>query len=235
MKGFRLQVLGYSLCLLFLLSTVTCNLSTAQAAESSPSVEVKQKLEQLKQEIASKAAKLKLEISSKLTNKVYIGVIKSVSPTSITLATKVNTKIVTINQDTLFKDTKNIRKKINLSGLKEEDYIVALGDIDDTEVLTAKKIILLPQAAKEEKQKTILWGKIVSVSDKLIAIKDKQAKTISVTTSKIDVKFKSSDTVILTGFINKNGILDGSFLYVVEASPSGKFSEEATSSDRKKN
>ena len=68
----------------------------------------------------------------------------------------------------------------------------------------------------------ILWGRVVSLSDDLITIKDKQAKTVSATISKLNVKFKNNDIVILTGFMNKNGILEGTFLYVVEATPSGQ-------------
>lgn len=208
--------------LIFFVCTLILNtfpISHAYAEDSSPSADVKTKLEELKKEIASKAAKLKSEINKKLTDKAFVGVIKSKSATSITLAAKTGTKVVTINQDTVYQDTSNQKKK-TIDSLKEEDYIVALGDIDDTGVLTARKVIALPPAVKDAQPKAFFWGQIVSASGDVTTIKLKDSKTISIDTSKVDSPYKKDNTVIVTGNINKNGVLDSSFLYVLEGTAS---------------
>src|SRR3989344_8793153 len=86
--------------IILLLFTVTCTLSTVHAAESTPSADIKAQLEQLKIEIASKAAKLKDEINRKLKDRAYIGKLKTKSENSLTIASKSGPKIITINQDT---------------------------------------------------------------------------------------------------------------------------------------
>ena len=90
--------------------------TTVFAADSTPSADVQSKLKALQNEIASKAAKLKNEISKKLQNKAYIGVVKSKSSNTLTLATRSGTKVVNTNQDTIYEPVKK-------GGIKEEDNV----------------------------------------------------------------------------------------------------------------
>lgn len=187
---------------------------TIYAADSTPSADIKSKLEELKKQIASKAAALKKEIDQKLTNKAYVGKIKTKSQTTITLATKNGPKIVNMNQDTTFtSEVKN--KKYSQKLISEEDYIAALGDIDENQVLTAKYLILLPSTNSQPK--TYLWGQITSVSDKLVILKDRTLKNISISLSYKEVK--QNDFVILTGNFDKD-IFEAEFVYVI---PQGGF------------
>lgn len=216
-------ILNLTLILLinfYLLSAI----SNVSALESSPSADVKSKLETLKSEIASRAAKLKQEVSSKLQNKAYIGNIQSKSTTSITVAAKNGPKIVTINEDTIFESKNSKVKTYSLKNLSEQDYVAALGDVDDTKVLTAKKIILLP--LPNQQTKTISWGEILSVSDKLMTIKNKELKNMafsldSDTTLKKGEEeislsnLKTGEFVIASGFNTKNDIIQASFVYVL--------------------
>ncbi len=181
---------------------------TVTAAESSPSANIRIKLEELKKDIASKAAKLKNEVSRKLINKAYVGTVENKqnfsankTATEITLVTKTGAKIVTINQDTVSPKTLNLK-----------DYVAALGDIDDTGVLTAKKIILLPTTNYQ--LKTYFWGQIISISGKLITLKDKDAKNVAVSLNS-QSQFKLNDFVILTGIKNRNDIFEAGFIFVI--------------------
>lgn len=180
---------------------IVFSIQIAYAVESSPSADIKIKLEEFRKQAASKAAQLKESISKKLQNKAYIGNIKSKSSQSITLAAKTGPKMVSLNQDTA------LPKK-----LAEEDYIAALGDVDETEVLTAKKIILLPTPNSE--LKTYLWGQVISISDKLLTLKDKDFKNISATLPSSSA-VKLNDFVILTGNMNKNNIFKAEFVHVI--------------------
>lgn len=210
MRGYRFQVIGYSL-ILFLLFTVTYTLSTVQAVDSTPSAEIKAKLEELKKDIASKAAKLKKEVDRKLKDKAYAGKIKTISNASITIAAHSGPKIASINQDTVFES--NIKgKKYSQKLMRQEDFIVAMGDVDETAVLTAKKVILLPE--KEEMNKTPLWGQVIAISDKLTTVKDKNNKNIAVSLPSGST-VKLNEFLILTGKHNKNEIFTAEFVYVI--------------------
>lgn len=211
-KDFRLQVVGYSFILFVLLSTVHCNLFPTYAAGSTPSAEIKFKLEELKKEIASKAAKLKQEINRKLKDKAYVGLVKASSETSLTLAAQSGPKMVSINQDTVFESRIKSKQKFSQKSLSNEDYVAALGDIDETGVLTAKKIVLLP--TPNSKPKTSLWGQVISISDKLITLKDKNFKNTAATLL-ASSEVRLNDFVILTGSVDKNDIFDTEFEYVI--------------------
>lgn len=214
-KGHRLQALVYSL-IISLLLPVTCNLSPVYAADSTPSADIRAKLEELKKEIASKAAQIKQQINRKLNDKAYVGSVKSTSDTSITLAADSGPRIVSINQDTVFESEIKSKKKFSQATVSTEDYLAALGDTDETGVLTAKKIVLLKP---NDTPKTYLWGQIISISDKLITLRTNDFKNIAATLPTTD-EAKLNDFVILTGNKNKNDIFEAGFVYVI---PQGEF------------
>lgn len=226
MRGYRLQALVYSL-IFSLLLPVTYRLSPVYAAESSPSADIRAKLEELKKQIASKAAKLKQEVGNKLKDKAYVGKVKSKSTQALTLANLSGPKIVSINQDTVFESKLKSRKKFSQKTISEEDYIAALGDIDETGVLTAKKIILLPATALQPK--THFWGQIISISDKLITLKDREFKNIAAILPP-QATVKLNDFVILTGSYDKNDIFSAGFVFVIPQGVSLKPKKEATPS-----
>ena len=206
------------------------------ALDSTPSASVKEKLDALKLEIASKAAKLKTEVNKKLQNKAYTGIVKAKSTTSITLASKTGSRLVSVNQDTAYQDTNPKKKGVkspppSIQTIKEESNIAALGDVDDTGVLHARKVIILPPPA-DPKTKIYVWGQITSISD-LVTVKTKEDGNVPVSMENVNTKFKISDFVIVTGLKNKNDILEASSLYLIQktstpsatpkiATPSGK-------------
>lgn len=197
-------------CIIFITFIIFIN--PVYAADSTPSADIKAKLEELKKEIASKAAKLKDEVSQKLQNKAYVGLIKVKSQTGVTLATPKGPKIVSINQDTEFVSKLKAKKSFSPKTLTLEDFVAALGDIDEAGVLTAKKIVLLPPPVPP---KTALWGQIisVSVSEKLATLKNKDLKNIALSLPPSNLR--PNDFVILTGNFNKNQIFEAEFVYVI--------------------
>ena len=203
----KLLVISSLFVAFFLLPTTNSELITVRAADSTPSADIKLKLEQFRAEIASKAAKLKLEVNRKLQNRAYIGEVKQKSKNSLTIATLSGPKIVSIKQDTILPEKTTV----------EEDYTASLGDIDETGVLTAKKIILLPTPNSE--LKTYLWGQIISISDTLVTLKDKNLKSVAVSLPDF-AKVKNNDFVILTGNMGKNDIFKAEFVYII---PQGGF------------
>lgn len=224
----RQALLSLLLFLFLQLYAIPYTLYPIFAADSSPSADIKSKLEEFKKEINSKsasfAAQLKETISKKLKDKAYIGKVKAKSESSLTLAATSGPRIVSINQDTLFESKIKSRVKFSQKNIRDEDFIVALGDIDETAVLTAKKIILLP--ALNSQLKTHLWGQIIAISDKLLTVKGRDNKNTAVIPP-ADPKVKLNDFVILTGQLNeqsspldKNEIFEAEFVYII---PQGGF------------
>ncbi len=205
--------------IIIFITIITVILPPAEALDSTPSADIRAKLEDLKKEIASKAAQLKQLVDQKLKDKAYIGSLKTKSANALTLATKNGPRIVNINQDTEFESKVKGQGKFSQKTLTEEDYLAALGDVDETQVLTAKKIILMPQPKNGPlNDKTYLWGQILSISDKLVTLKDRNLKNISV--SAVSDKISVGEFVILTGTFGKNDIFDAQFTYVI---PQGGF------------
>ena len=193
-------------------ATSTPSASPAKSATAEASL--KTKLDELKKEIASKAAILKKDVDKRLVNKAYIGKIKTKSNATITLATKLGPRIVNLNQDTVFESSVK-GKKFTQKLMAQEDFVATLGDIDETDVLTAKKVVLLPPSP--EATKSALWGKVASVSDKLTTIADRAGKTISVSLPDIRA-VKLNDFVILSGRVNKDSIFEADFVYIIPQS-----------------
>ncbi len=196
-------------------------INQVSAAESSPSADIKSKLEQLKEQIASRAAQIKQEISTQLQNKAYVGSVKTISENSLTLASLTGPKIVNINQDTVY-ENETSKAKYAFKNVEAEDYVAALGDVDETGVLTAKKIILMP---KDTTQKRIIWGQITTLGNNLV-IKAKDSKNTKILlqdetsfqkgNEEITIDdVKLNDFVIIVNSENTQGVLTANFIYVI--------------------
>ncbi len=218
MKRLKIKDLRFKILLLLFVLFVNHKslfINPVFAVDSTPSADIKSKLEELKKDIASKAAKLKQEVNRKLKDRAYIGKVKSVSESSFTLAAHSGPKIVSINQDSEYESQVKSKKKFSQKTIAEEDFVAALGDVDETGVLTAKKIILLPTTNYQ--LPTHLWGKVIAISDELITIKNKDNKNIAVS---LPSTVKLNDFLILTGNLNKNEIFEAEFVYII---PQGGF------------
>lgn len=181
------------------------------AADSSPSADIASKLKEFQKEAASKATQLKELISKKMQNKAFVGTLQSLSGNTLTLSAKSGPKIVSLNDDTIYQNNLKTKQKFSLINLESGDYITALGDVDETGVLTAKKVVLL-KALPE--RKSFFWGQIASVSGKLTTVKDKNFNSSTV---KLPDSFKPklNTYVILTGNLEKNSIFEASFAYMI--------------------
>lgn len=209
----KVKLTGLLIVTLLSLYSTPYLISPVHAADATPSADIKAKLEELKKEIASKAAQLKKTVDRKLKDKAYVGTVKTSSETSLTLAANSGPKMVSINQDTVFENKLKAKQKLSQKTITEGDYIAALGDIDETGVLIAKKIIVLP-APDNENPKKIFWGQIIAISDKLATLKDRSLKSIAISLP-TSSEAKLNDFVILTGNVEKNDIVDSGFVYVI--------------------
>lgn len=136
-------------------------------SESSPSGSVLEKLNQLKSEIASKAAEIKAEIGRKIENRAWNGSVISKSESEMVINNGVEDRRIRINEYTLY-TTGKIRDKGALKDLVVGDFIVAIGDVDDKQVLIAKKIL---RVKKVVINKSVIWGQILNSANGLISLR----------------------------------------------------------------
>lgn len=200
-------------------STMNYKLQTAYAANSTPSADVSNKLKALQAEIASQASKIKQEIGKKLQNKVFAGFIKTKSNTSLTLATLTGIRMVNINEYTDYQG----KIKTSLKNLAQDDYVIALGDIDESEVLTARRVIKTASPSAEIRE--VIFGQVVHTSDQTISIQDKDTQTLSIsvtddtnyTFGKSPSSFdniKLNNPIIVIGIPSVSGIIQARFIYI---------------------
>jgi len=102
-----------------------------------------------------------------------------------------------------------IKRSVNNIG---QVLTVNANELNALHLVTAKKIILLPTTNSQ--LKTYLWGQIISISDKLITLKDKDVKNVAVSLNS-QSQVKLNDFVILTGTKNGNDIFEAGFIFVI--------------------
>ncbi len=168
-----------------------CPMYPVYAQTASPSASLKDKIKALQTEIASRAAQLKQDVNKKLQNKVYVGVVQSKSPTSLVLVTRTGNKNITINEYTDYVGD----NKITAKTLAENDYVAALGDVDDNEVLIAKRIVRLPTTTNTERQ--VVAGTIMSFINPNVTLKTHSGQTLELTVDKsVSDKVKLNKAII---------------------------------------
>jgi len=189
--------------LLILLLSATYYLQPALAVDSSPSSDIQSKLKVLQEEIASRAANIKNEVSKKLQNKAYIGEIKSKDSISLTIGLKSETGNISLNEFTEYIiKSKTLVGDAGSKNLAVADSIVALGDVDDKGILTAKRII---KNSKPPIFKKVVHGILSSVATSSAVLKTIQNEEFTITfdkntdyqTGKSDGSFTDIKTNIL--------------------------------------
>ncbi len=148
------------------------------ADDASTSADTAQKLQDLQIEIASKAATIKNQVTQKIDNKAFIGIITSKTDSQIELKLADGTsQIVLINT---FTDITYQSTKLTKSILKD-DYIAALGEMDDKNNLVAKRLVkLTPRDSNITDQ---VWGKITTISSPNFVLALKDSSKLSVYTN----------------------------------------------------
>lgn len=156
--------------LLIRTGVVSANQSTGSGilgSESSPSGIILQKLTQLKNEIASKAAEIKAEIGKKIENRAWSGVIVSKNLEAIVINTGKEQRQINVNQYTAYV-TGKAKGQGALKDLTEGDFIVAIGDVDDKNNLQAKKVV---RSKSVKIGKSLVWGQILGTDNPTISLK----------------------------------------------------------------
>lgn len=171
----KIKFLSLILSILLYLGLNPAN-SLADTKSASASASILGKLQELKTEISSKAAILETQISQKLQNRTYVGTIKSLKNNSWSLNSLSGQQQVRVNQDTTFLAN---GKQATQSAFTTGDFVAALGDVDDNEVLTATQVVKLNPSDQLERQ--VISGQISQVNTNSVQIVPENKKTLTIT------------------------------------------------------
>lgn len=222
----KIKILKNTILITLVISLFAFTAHTAIAAEASksasPSSSLADKIKALKNEIASKASELKNEVTKKLQNKALIGSVLSTEDSKLSISTKNGNKNIQTDEYTEYISA---GKKITLKDIKADDYIAALGDIDDKNTLKAKRIVKLTKP--KESTSKLIWGQIETATNPNITLKTQDSKNIQVTTSSNTIFFlgiaessfldaKSGKFLIARGELSGN-TLKATYVYYIPA------------------
>lgn len=155
------------------------SIQPAHAQDSSPSGSLLQKLNELKSEIASKAAQIKSEVNKKVQNKAIIGSILDIGSNEIKIQTLTSQRPVKYDEFTEVIGLKN--KKIKIETLEAGDNIAAIGDMDDKNNLVARRLVYLENFATSSGE--LVWGQIQKSALSSITLKTKSGQTENISTT----------------------------------------------------
>lgn len=216
------------------------NLAVAQT--SSPSGSLIQKLDDLKREIASKAAEIKNDINKKIQDKAVFGMILKIEDGQIIIAGLNNTKTVKYDE---FTEILGIGgKKIAIKTLEENDSVAALGDVDDKSNLVARRIVFLETIATGSAEP--VWGQIEKTAGPSITIKDKSGEKRTIVTTGTTVFYlgnnessiadaKPEKFMVARGTRLKDGSIRARFIYFIPAIGFTKPENKVASASARKN
>src|SRR3989344_3103489 len=154
---------------------------TTSAQTASPSGTLLQKLDELKKEIASKAAEIKNDINKKIQDKAVLGSILKIEDGQLIIQGLNSTKTVKYDEFTEFIGLKG--KKIDIRTLETSDNVAALGDIDDKNNLVARRVIFLENFATKSAE--VVWGQISKTTGSAITLKNKAGENQTVLTNNL--------------------------------------------------
>lgn len=177
----------YVLVIFLMIYSLSVITNPAFAQESTPAANNKEstnsgiltKIEDLKKEIASKAADLKQEIDKRTQNKALMGKANVITTDSMTLDTKSGFKTIRLNEYTLYQNTSAQKSKraFTKDDIKTDDQIVCLGDIDEKGIMTAKKIVKIDPIPS--KKRNYILGIINNSDDKSITLHLKDGTSLT--------------------------------------------------------
>ncbi len=170
--GFRISDFGF--------------IDSVSAQSASPSGTIR---DSVKQKVAEELAKIKQAVAKK----GFVGTITSKSDATITL-TNINGKSRTaiLTSDTIIKLTGG--KDGTISDLKPGNFIIAMGDVDSENQMTAKRIIAILSLPVEKRRS--FYGTVSQISSTSFTLKTPKSEELNFKVSagtKYNDKFKFSD------------------------------------------
>jgi len=219
-------LLFYSFIVLFFycLSPISAQEATEEATPSSKE-KVNQILQAVKERIQKKQSQLK--------GRAYVGILKSIAESTLTLKTRNGIKQANVNKKAVVLQIgRGNRKKIKFEDLAIGDFTIAMGYIEENEVLDARRIVV-SRKPKQEIKREAIYGVVKEVDLKKKVIKIEKINNKETYLLKITKKTKISPATKLKkinpgrrlaaiGIFEKENTLTAHQVHLIPASASSK-------------
>ena len=119
-------------------------------------------IQKIRQAVQQKVKEKLASITSTTTGKkAFIGTITTINQNDITISYRDQTHQLTVDEETVFINTK--RNKTTLDKIPEGQAVLAMGYLNEEQILETKRLIAVDAASLEER-KHIVVGQIVDIS-----------------------------------------------------------------------
>ena len=182
-----------------------------QALDSPTPTETDEKIKGIRDTFKEKVKEQINEIK-KSTRKAFVGTVSKITNQSFSLNTKSGPQVIKTSDETEIVDEN--RKEIGLEDIKLEDNLIAMGYLDENDVLKAKRVVLAPKP--EEDKREIAAGIVTDLSKESLLItlrNENKVKTYTIlVNNKTNIKQKEDDQIDKGEF---KKIAEGDFLIAI--------------------
>ncbi|KKW00011.1 hypothetical protein A3H89_01685 [Candidatus Amesbacteria bacterium RIFCSPLOWO2_02_FULL_48_11] len=155
----------------------------------------------LRDTIKKQVAEELSQIKKAVTKKAYVGSISAKLDATVTIANLKNqSRQATVTTDTAIKLATG--KDGTPADLKVGDFVIAMGDVDGSGLMTAKRLIVTPRPPEDKRQ--VLFGTVTKTASGSLTLEHPDKKTITLKISSItkySAKSKFTDIKIGTKLI----------------------------------
>jgi len=155
---------------------------------------VEEKIQQIREAVREKVRE-RVEEAQQGIPRAYFGKIKQIGSQEFTLETRREEIQVTVSAETKF--IGNNKQNLEFKDLKVGDYCIAMGYLKESEILEAKRIVIIPKP--KPPVRITAFGKVTDISseEKILTVKnEKRGLTYTVSTNEKTVITKKVDTRI---------------------------------------
>jgi len=150
---------------IFHLSYAKAATVTTQATVSSPSATpTDEKVQEVREAVKEKVLEKIQEIKDKIEKKGYVGILKEMTDSTLTLETLTGEKMVQIASQAAIIGTS--RKEIKAKDLEIDQKIICMGTLDENKILQAKRIVVVPTPTKTPPKRQAFAGRISQIDSK---------------------------------------------------------------------
>lgn len=147
----------------------TVKKSPTPSAASPSATPTDEKVQEIRDAVKEKVQEKIQEIKNKIENKGYVGILKEMTDSTLTLETLAGEKLVSLDKGV--KIIASNKKEIKSKDLEIDQKIICMGTLDENKILVAKRIVVTPLLAKPLPKRESFIGRVSSL--------DLKAKTIS--------------------------------------------------------
>ena len=174
---------------------------------------IKQRLEKTIGDNVDKIQGLIDEEKSNLKKRAFAGQIESMTENTLTINTDDDVKQASFSEETNLIKLPG-RSSVDIENLEVGDFIIAMGFLNESEVLETRRIVISPQP-KPAPERKLFWGKIEEIDDKIIVFDNEEIDLPSEKLLQIRGLDEASfddvslgDKLFILATIDKNGEID---------------------------